>query len=163
MKLVKIWETDSRKAYEFYLNIDKNETDIEAFGNNFEEFLNYLEEKRFHSKGEKLPNGYVPDTHYLLEVDGNYVGLFRLRHELNDFLYSGPGHIGYYIDKRYRKKGYATNGLKLVLNEAKKLNIDEAFLSCNIDNIASKKVMENCGAVQRDKTSSSYLMKIEIK
>ena len=39
-----------------------------------------------------------------------YVGVFNLRHCLNDFLREGPGHIGYCISEKYRGRGYATKG-----------------------------------------------------
>ena len=37
-----------------------------------------------------LPEGFVPDTTYVLEDEGNYVGVFNFRHYLNDFLREGP-------------------------------------------------------------------------
>lgn len=54
-----------------------------------------------------------------------------MRHKLNETLRNGAGHIGYGISPNYRKKGYATQGLALVLQEAKKIGIDEALLSVN--------------------------------
>lgn len=51
-----------------------------------------------------LPEGYVPQTYYFLWDDTKIVGLFKLRHCLNDFLRNGPGHIGYGILPEYRAK-----------------------------------------------------------
>ena len=39
-----------------------------------------------HSEGIDLPDGYVPDTYFFLWDDNIIVGLFKIRHYLNDFL-----------------------------------------------------------------------------
>ena len=61
-----------------------------------------------------LPEGFVPDTVYLLETEGEYVGIFNLRHRLTEGLIHGAGHIGYGISPKYRGKGYAAKGLETV-------------------------------------------------
>ena len=48
-----------------------------------------------------------------------------------------------YVEER--RKGYATEMLKLVLAVAKKTGIDKVLLTCDIDNIASCKTVEKCG------------------
>ena len=74
--------------------------------------------------GLNLKEGFVPDTIFVLVDDNeNYVGIFNLRHYLNEFLANGPGHIGMGISSKYRRKGYATKGLALVLEEAKKITV----------------------------------------
>lgn len=37
-------------------------------------------------QGKNLPSGYVPATTYILWSDEGPVGVFKLRHYLNDFL-----------------------------------------------------------------------------
>ncbi|MCR5115479.1 MAG: GNAT family N-acetyltransferase, partial [Bacteroidales bacterium] len=46
------------------------------------------------------------------------VGQFRIRHYLNEALRTGAGHIGYFIAKEFRGKGYATEGLRQTLEVA---------------------------------------------
>ena len=116
-------------------------------------------------KGEKLPEGYVPDTHYFLWVDDTPVGLFSLRHYLNDFLRNGPGHIGYGIAAEYRGKGYATEGLRLLIEEARKLPIDtdEIYLSVLKSNPASLRVQEKNGArIVGEDNEGHYLTRIKL-
>jgi len=94
---------------------------------------------------------------------GNYTGIFNLRHCLNEFLANGLGHIGYGIAPEYRKKGYATKGLALVLEEAKKLGIEEAYFSANRDNIGSVKAQLNNGAVIHKETEEKIYTRIAIE
>lgn len=165
MRLVKLWEADMEKAYKLQSSFKEDENGFvnAAYGYTYPEFLDYAERKRQHSKGKELPEGYVPDTVFLLADDGdNYVGIFNLRHCLNEFLAKGPGHIGYGIAPDCRGKGYGTKGLALVLEEAKKLGIEEAFLSVHKDNPASLKVQQNNGAVVCGEDEKEYFTRIQL-
>ena len=64
-------------------------------------------------------------------------------------LYSG-GHIGDGIRPSERRKGNATKMIGLALLECKKLGIDRVMMSCNPDNIGSKKSILNNGFVFED-------------
>lgn len=131
-----------------------------------EEFINEVIPKLLkNSEGLDLPDGYVPDTYFFLWDDDKIVGLFKIRHYLNDFLRNGPGHIGYCVLKEYRGQGYATKGLRLAIEEAKKIiPEDEIYMSINKDNLASLKVQEKCGAVVVSETAdgSGYLTRIKL-
>ena len=97
-----------------------------------------------YSKGIDLPDWMVPETFYFLWKDENIIGQFRIRHYLNDALREGAGHIGQFIGKEYRGKGYGTAGLRLTLNEARKIvPEDEIYLRVNKNNPASLHVMLN--------------------
>ena len=109
-----------------------------------------------------MPEGFVPDTTYVLVDEGKYVGVFNLRHCLNDFLREGPGHIGYCISKIYRGKGYATEGLKLALEKAREIGISEAYLSVNKDNPASLKVQQNNGAYIHHENDKEFFTRIAL-
>ena len=94
------------------------------------------------SEGVDLPDGFVPQTFLFLWNDDEIVGQFRVRHFLNDALRGGAGHIGYYIDKKYRGQGLATEGLRLTLAYAASIVPEEEFyLRVNKDNPASLRVM----------------------
>lgn len=68
---------------------------------NRERFAAYVRGLRDESLGVGLPDGWVPATKYILVNDeGDYVGIFNLRHRLTDFLRNGPGHIGYGVAPR---------------------------------------------------------------
>lgn len=102
-----------------------------------------------YAKGEGLPEGYVPETIYFLWKDGQIIGQYRIRHFLCESLRTGAGHIGYFIAKPYRGKGYGTEGLRLTLEKARVIiPEDEIYLRVNWDNPASLKVMlKNGGRV----------------
>jgi predicted acetyltransferase len=70
-----------------------------------------------------------------------------MRHYLNEKLRDHGGHIGYYIRKDCRGRGYARTALRQVLAEFSKLGERRAMLTVNLDNLASIRVIEACGGV----------------
>ena len=122
-----------------------------------------------HSKGLDMPDWMVPETFYFLwkktetedENKEEIVGQFRIRHYLNDALRTGGGHIGYFIKKEFRGKGYATEGLRLTLEEARKIiPEDEIYLRVNLDNPASLRVMQKNGGRVVGEDSEHYFVRI---
>ena len=162
MELIRVQDSDYRKAYELYMTFDEDENGFvnSVYGYDYDRFLEWIEMKRNWSLGKELPEGFVADTAFVLSVDGEYVGVFNLRHYLNDFLRNGPGHIGYGISKKYRRKGYATAGLKLALEKAREFGIHEAYLSVNKDNIGSLKAQLNNGAYIHHEDDKEYYTRI---
>ena len=116
-----------------------------------------------HSKGIDLPEGYVPCTEFFLQDDDEIVGLFRIRHELNDFLREGAGHIGYGIKKEHRGKGYATKGLALTIEKAREIiKEDEIYMSVHKDNPASLQVQLKNGAYIHHEDDKEYYTRIKL-
>lgn len=98
------------------------------------------------SKGEGLPDGYVPETFLFLWRDHEIIGQYRIRHYLCESLRTGAGHIGYFIAKPFRGHGCGTEGLRLALEVARQIvPEDEIHLRVNRDNPASLHVMLNNG------------------
>lgn len=92
--------------------------------------------------------GRVPSTaFFLVDTDANKIlWAISLRHHINHpNLIFRNGHIGYGIRPSERGKWYATQMLKLGLQEAKKLWIEKVLITCNCQNIASKRVIEKNG------------------
>ena len=109
-----------------------------------------------------LPEGYVPQTHYLLWDDDIIVGWFRLRHYLCPSLVNGAGHIAYSIREGFRGKGYATTGLRLLLQKAAEIvPEEEVYLSVNKDNPASLRVMLKNGGTIHHEDSDKYYVRIK--
>lgn len=107
MKLIKLWEADFDRAYELQNTFVQDENGFinAAYGFSREKFQEYVKLRKQNSEGVNLPEGFVPDTVYLLETEGEYVGIFNLRHRLTEGLVHGAGHIGYGISPKYREKG----------------------------------------------------------
>ena len=113
-------------------------------------------------KGENLPEGYVPETFLFLWNDGEIVGQFRIRHYLCESLRVGAGHIGYFIKKEFRGKGYGTEGLRLTLQVARDIiPEDEIYLRVNKDNPASLKVMLKNGGYIKAEDEDKYYVRIK--
>ena len=81
------------------------------------------------------------------EEDNQLVGMINIRHTLNEYLYNYGGHIGYSVRKIERRKGYATEMLKIALDECRKLGMEKVLITCDSDNIASAKTIKSCGGI----------------
>lgn len=103
--------------------------------------------------GNNLPDGFVPASELWLVEGDKFLGQLSLRHELNEFLGTFGGHIGYAIRPSERQKGYGSKILELGLVEAKKLGLNDIFITCKKENIASRKIIEKNGGVLEDERS----------
>ncbi len=112
-------------------------------------------------KGEDLPDWMVPETILFLWEEETIVGQFRIRHYLNNALREGAGHIGYFIARPFRGKGYGTEGLMLTLDVARRIVPEEEFyLRVNRDNPASLRVMEKNGGRVVAEDADKYYVRI---
>lgn len=98
---------------------------------------------------DKIKPGQVQcSTYFALDMDRNIiVGASNIRHELNEDLLMSGGHIGDGVRPSERRKGYATEIIRLSLLKCKELGIDKVLMCCNKDNIGSKKSIENNGGI----------------
>ena len=115
------------------------------------EFARYLRELEDQAQDESpRPDGRVPQT-TLWWVSGNeYLGRISIRHWLTASLREIGGHIGYDIRPSARQRGYATAMLAAALPVARSLGIDRALLTCDEDNVFSRKVIEANGGMLED-------------
>ena len=130
-----------QKSFEDYVIAYKNADDkyyYTKYKKGIENFNEYVGNLYKYSKGIDLSVGEVITSTFWLIDNNEVVGVVRVRHQDVDT----AGHIGYDISPCYRKKGYGTQILKLALAEAEKIGIKEAIVTCNIDNISSKKIIE---------------------
>ena len=113
------------------------------------------------SEGVNLPDWMVPGTFLFLWNGDKIVGQFRIRHCLNDALREGAGHIGYFIGRPYRGKGYGTEGLRLTLEVARHIVPEsEFYLRVNKDNPASLRVMLKNGGRIVGENEEKYFVRI---
>ena len=96
---------------------------------------------------ETVPPGLVQSTQYIYvrESDSKIVGVIQIRHCFNEFLEKYAGHIGYSVCPSERKKGYATQMLRLALPECKSLGIKQVLICCVRGNEGSRKTILNNG------------------
>ena len=138
---------DAEKLYEFFqqLPASENGKNNRAYGLSREEFKEWVKKQIDFSKGENLPNGYVPSTCYVLYVDGKPVGVGDLRHYLCPSLEKDGGHIGLHILPQYRGKGYGNILIREMLKKAKEKEIDSALIFNHDDNVPAWKTSEKMG------------------
>lgn len=99
--------------------------------------------------GADLPEGWVPATFRVAEAEGSLVGRVSVRHQLNAYLAEFGGHIGYAVRPAFRRRGYATAILREALRVGHQLGMERFLLTCDVDNVASAKVIERCGGAFR--------------
>jgi predicted acetyltransferase len=105
----------------------------------------YVKAWEGYRRGIDLPEGFVPSTLLVAEVDGEIVGRASIRYELNDWLKNYGGHIGYCVVPAHRRHGYATEILRQALIVARSVGVDRVMVACEDDNAGSIAVIEACG------------------
>lgn len=96
------------------------------------------------------PAGFVPSTTLWWVSEAEYLGRIAIRHRLTPELRDYGGHIGYDVRPSARRRGHATAMLAAALPVASGLGIDPALVTCDVDNIASRKVIEANGGTFED-------------
>lgn len=98
-------------------------------------------------RGRDLDPGRVPNTFLFAEVGGELVGRVSIQHDLNDYLATVGGHIGYAVRPADRRRGYARSILRQSLQRAKNLGLDQVLITCDDDNVASARLIESFGGI----------------
>lgn len=99
---------------------------------------------------EDIPKeNWVRNNTYLVirEEDDKLIGLLNIRKEDNERVLDWAGHIGYGVRPTERRKGYASEILRLALDECRRLGMHKVMVGCHQDNIGSKKTIEKNNAV----------------
>jgi predicted acetyltransferase len=99
------------------------------------------------------PPGWVHSSTYWWAEGPEFLGAIRIRHALTPALLEHGGHIGYDVAPKARRRGHGTAMLRAALPIAAAFGIEKALLTCDVDNIASRKVIEANGGVLEDERS----------
>ncbi len=102
---------------------------------------------------KKYGAGYVPSDVFLAVrvSDGRVVGVIDFRHPLTDFLLSFGGNIGYTVRPTERRKGYASEMLRLLLPFCREAGETRVLLTCDRGNEASRRtIIKNGGVLENE-------------
>ena len=138
------------EALGYKKEFEKSEENLSGDGGlgTAEDYEAWVQRRKDSHNKISFPDGFVPASTYFVirESDDRMIGMIDLRHYLNDWLKeTWNGHIGYSVSPSERRKGYATEMLRLALKEYEKMGVDSVIVGCDEDNIGSKKTILKCG------------------
>lgn len=112
-----------------------------------DDFVEYVRRLHAASDGSGIPAGFVAhSTYWLVDPSEEIVAISNLRHELNDFLLTYGGHIGFGVRPSARGNGYATEVLRQTLLKARSRGIERVRVTCARSNVASARtILRNGG------------------
>lgn len=162
IELKQLSPNDGLDCYNLLQNIGRKENDFTnpVHDMTFEEFKVWLKQQDDWSRGESLPQGYVPQTCYWL-IDNNMpVGFGKIRMGLTEKSRLEGGNIGYAIDSRLRGKGYGSKLLELLIIKVKEFKLSRPLITVKKFNVASKRVAELNGAKLVKETEGWWYLEI---
>ena len=77
---------------------------------------------------------------------GEELGTIRLRVGDSRHVVMYAGHVGYSVKERHRGHRYAGRALQLLLPVARRFGLDPLWVTCDPENVASRRTMERIGA-----------------
>lgn len=153
-ELVLVFPTkEYKKEVEEYLQefLNNGENEIAGDGglDRIRDFDKWLEKVQNDLSVDTIDKGRIPATLYLTirKSDKKIVGNLQIRHFLNEKLLNYGGHIGDSVRPSERRKGYATEQIRLALEKCKELGIDNVLMDCDKANIGSARSIQKNGGI----------------
>jgi predicted acetyltransferase len=77
---------------------------------------------------------------------GHHMGRIRLRVGWNDEIIQYAGQVGYAVEPAFRGHHYAERACRQILPLARRHDMEQLWITCQPDNIASRRTLERLGA-----------------
>ena len=132
-------------------------TDTDWLGPASEDFDDFVEQRR----GVSV-RWDVPSTVFWYVAGEHYLGTLVIRHELTPELNDTGGNIGYHVVAPWRRQGHATRMLAAGLVECRRLGLERVLLTCDPDNIGSRKAILANGGVPDGNTAGEDRFWIDV-
>lgn len=121
------------------------------------DFAAYVRWTHDWTAGRNLPDHFVPNTYLVAAIGNEIVGRLSIRHRLKAQLMNIGGHVGYGVTPSREGQGLATEILRLGLPICLELGLDRILVTCDQDNVPSRRVIEKNGGEFENAFSSSEL------
>jgi len=97
---------------------------------------------------ENPVRGWVPAYRFAMRLDGveHAVGRLGFRVGTNHAIEQYAGHLGYEVSPAFRGQRLAERSCRLILPLARRHGFQELWITCNPDNLASRRTCERLGA-----------------
>jgi predicted acetyltransferase len=107
-----------------------------------------LELNLFEQKQVSEPDSDIPGYFFLMRnsKSGSAMGSINLRAGYTDNIRRYRGNIGFTVFESFRGHRYSARSCVLLVPLIKALKLNPIWLTCNADNIPSKKIIESIGA-----------------
>jgi predicted acetyltransferase len=125
---------DELGDYAFFLDYDGRES--------WTDFVDRLQRQR---QGIDIGPNRVRAAFLAAWVGDQIVGRSSIRFDLDEYLAQAGGHVGYAVLPSHRRHGHATEILRQSLVIARSEGVDDVLVTCDVDNIGSRRVIERCG------------------
>ena len=114
---------------------------------------------------EKYGSNHVSSVVYLAarEKDDRMVGIMDFRRRLNPYLLNYGGNIGYSVRPSERGKGNTAQMLRLVLPKCRAAEETRVLITCEADNIASRKTILRAGGKLENALETTERYWIDLK
>jgi tagatose 1,6-diphosphate aldolase len=90
---------------------------------------------------------HVPAYLFNMQSDsGQYAGRIRLRVGWNEQIIPYAGQVGYAVEAAYRGRHFAERACRMILPLARRHGMIELWITCQPDNVASRRTLERLGA-----------------
>jgi tagatose 1,6-diphosphate aldolase len=95
---------------------------------------------------EDSPWGVPAYTFRMQGLGGENMGRIRLRVGWSENVIRYAGHVGYAVEPAYRGRRYAQRACRLIVPLAKRHGMSHLWVTCQPDNMASRRTLELLGA-----------------